>query len=62
LNHQLLRDERGGEYSRTGENRVKMCCLVQAVPYHLQRMEFGTEFNGTVNSFQMFWPIVIAHK
>jgi hypothetical protein len=38
-----------------------MFCL-QTIPYHLQRMDFGTELNGSVDSFQMFWPIVIAHK
>jgi hypothetical protein len=35
---------------------------VQEIPYHLERMEFGTELDGTQDFFQMFWPITVSHK
>jgi len=34
----------------------------EEIPYHLQRMEFGAEIDGTEDFFQMFWPTVLAHK
>ena len=36
--------------------------FVQEIPYHLERMEFGTELDGTQDFFQMFWPIMLSHK
>jgi hypothetical protein len=36
--------------------------LVQEIPYHLMRMEFGTELDGSQDFFQMFWPTILAHK
>ena len=35
---------------------------LQEIPYHLQRMEFGAEIDGTEDFFQMFWPTVLSHK
>jgi len=34
----------------------------EEIPYHLQRMEFGAEIDGTEDFFQMFWPTVLSHK
>jgi len=34
----------------------------EEIPYHLQRMEFGAEIDGSEDFFQMFWPTVLAHK
>jgi len=34
----------------------------EEVPYHLSAMEFGVEMDGTQDFFQMFWPVVVAHK
>jgi len=34
----------------------------EEIPYHLQRMEFGAEIDGTEDFFQMFWPTVLCHK
>ena len=36
--------------------------LFQAIPYHLESMDFGTEIDGTQDFFQMFWPIIVSHK
>jgi len=34
----------------------------EAIPYHLESMDFGTEIDGTQDFFQMFWPIIVSHK
>jgi len=39
-----------------------MWIIWQEIPYHLERMEFGTELDGTQDFFQMFWPITVSHK
>ena len=36
--------------------------MLQAIPYHLESMDFGTEIDGTQDFFQMFWPIIVSHK
>ena len=35
---------------------------MQAIPYHLESMDFGSEIDGTQDFFQMFWPIIVSHK
>lgn len=40
----------------------KLLFLLQAIPYHLESMDFGTEIDGTQDFFQMFWPIIVSHK
>ena len=34
----------------------------ETVPYHLAQMEFGSELDGSCDSIQPFWPIVVAHR
>merc|ERR1712203_1340135 len=34
----------------------------EEIPYHLHAIEFGTDLDGTQDFFQLFWPIVLAHK
>jgi len=34
----------------------------EAIPYHLESMDFGSEIDGTQDFFQMFWPIIVSHK
>jgi len=34
----------------------------EEIPYHLQRMEFGAEIDGTEDFFQMFWPTILSHR
>jgi len=34
----------------------------EEIPYYLESMDFGTEIDGSNDFFQMFWPIVLAHK
>ncbi|XP_023343757.1 inward rectifier potassium channel irk-1 [Eurytemora carolleeae] len=34
----------------------------EIIPYHLQRMEFGAELDGSQDYFQMFWPTILSHK
>ena len=36
--------------------------MLQAIPYHLESMDFGSEIDGTQDFFQMFWPIIVSHK
>ena len=38
-----------------------MLLWFQEIPYHLQRMEFGAEIDGTEDFFQMFWPTVLSY-
>jgi hypothetical protein len=32
------------------------------IPYHVERLEFGSELDGSEDFFQMFWPVVLSHK
>ena len=34
----------------------------EEIPHHLCAIEFGTDLDGTQDFFQLFWPIVLAHK
>ena len=36
--------------------------MLQEIPYHLESMDFGVEIDGSQDFFQMFWPVVVAHK
>ena len=40
--------------SRTEEGEV--------IPHHLFAIGFGTDFNGSQDFFQMYWPIVLSHR
>ena len=34
----------------------------EEIPHHLCAIEFGTDLDGSQDFFQLFWPLVLAHK
>ena len=34
----------------------------EEIPHHLCAIEFGTDLYGSQDFFQLFWPIVLAHR
>ena len=34
----------------------------EVIPHHLCAIEFGTDLDGGQDFFQLFWPLVLAHR
>jgi hypothetical protein len=43
-------------------SRATVSLIAKVIPYHVERLEFGSELDGSADFFQMFWPVVLSHK